>query len=101
MWGILPTNVRSYTRSTSSRSDDSLSRPGLIPLLAVKSIYFLINLTCGFLFFLPASAGKAGKRVTRGLVLVVVVVLLVTHLLLKHVKSRYSVWKHIKAFESI
>ena len=49
--GILPTNVRSYTRSTSSRSDDSLSRPGLIPLLAVKSIYFLINLTCGFLFF--------------------------------------------------
>ena len=34
--------------------------------------------------FLPASAGKAGKRVTRGLVVVVV---LVTHLLLKHVKS--------------
>ena len=35
--------------------------------------------------FLPASAGKAGKRVTRGLVVVLVVV--VTHLLLKHVKS--------------
>ena len=32
--------------------------------------------------FLPASAGKAGKLVTRGHVLV-----LVTHLLLKHVKS--------------
>ena len=32
--------------------------------------------------FLPASAGKAGKRVTRGLLVVVVV----THLL-KHVKS--------------
>ena len=31
---------------------------------------------------LPASAGKAGKRVTRGVVVVVV-----THLLLKHVKS--------------
>ena len=34
--------------------------------------------------FLPASAGKAGKRVTRGLV--VVLLLLVTHML-KHVKS--------------
>ena len=60
--GILPTNVRSYTRSTSSRSDDSLSRPGLIPLLAVKSIYFLINLTCGFLFFF------SNKDVDTGLV---------------------------------
>ena len=47
--------------------------------------------------FLPASAGKAGKRVTRGL-LVVVLVVVVTHLLLKHVKS---IGKHIKAFESV
>ena len=58
-----------------------LTVPAMVP--AVDHIAASIERPLSSLF-LPASAGKAGKRVTRGLV---VVLLVVTHLLLKHVKS--------------
>ena len=61
----------------------------LLNALTFQNIYYYNRFLCCFKNslskpwrFLPASTGKAGKRVTRGHLVVVV-----THLLLKHVQS--------------